>query len=160
MPDPESPFRYGPGLATDIELRWQERWAAAGTFRTPDAEGRPKFYILDMFPYPSGAGLHVGHPLGYIGTDVYARYWRMQGVNVLHAMGYDAFGLPAEQYAVQTGQHPRVTTEENVATMRRQLRALGLGHDPRRGIATTDVEYYRWTQWIFLQIFGSWYDEV
>ena len=113
-----------------------------------------------MFPYPSGAGLHVGHPLGYIGTDVYARYWRMQGCNVLHAMGYDAFGLPAEQYAVQTGQHPRVTTEANIANMRRQLRALGLGHDPRRGVATTDVPYYRWTQWIFLQIFNSWYDEV
>ena len=112
-----------------------------------------------MFPYPSGAGLHVGHPLGYIGTDVYARYARMSGENVLHAMGYDAFGLPAEQYAVETGQHPRVTTEANIATMRRQLRALGLGHDSRRGVATTDPAYYRWTQWIFLQIFDSWYDE-
>ena len=112
-----------------------------------------------MFPYPSGAGLHVGHPLGYIGTDVYARFMRMSGHNVLHAMGYDAFGLPAEQYAVQTGQHPRVTTEANIANMRRQLRALGLGHDPRRGVATTDVDYYRWTQWIFLQIFNSWYDD-
>ncbi|MBM3660972.1 MAG: leucine--tRNA ligase, partial [Actinobacteria bacterium] len=121
--------------------------------------GKPKLYVLDMFPYPSGAGLHVGHPLGYIGTDVFARYWRMRGRNVLHAMGYDAFGLPAEQYAVQTGQHPRVTTEANIANMRRQLRALGLGHDPRRGVATTDVPYYRWTQWIFLQIFDSWYDE-
>ena len=119
---------------------------------------RPKLYVLDMFPYPSGAGLHVGHPLGYIGTDVYARYQRMTGHNVLHTMGYDAFGLPAEQYAVQTGQHPRVTTEANIATMRRQLRRLGLGHDPRRSIATTDVGYYRWTQWIFLQIFNSWYD--
>ena len=137
------------------------------TRRTPSATsptgstevaGRPKLYVLDMFPYPSGAGLHVGHPLGYIGTDVYARYLRMTGHNVLHTMGYDAFGLPAEQYAVQTGQHPRVTTEANIANMRRQLRALGLGHDPRRGVATTDVDYYRWTQWIFLQIFDSWYD--
>ncbi len=112
-----------------------------------------------MFPYPSGTGLHVGHPLGYIGTDVYARFMRMRGHNVLHAMGYDAFGLPAEQYAVQTGQHPRATTEANVANMRRQLRALGLGHDPRRSIATTDVDYYRWTQWIFLQLYDSWYDD-
>ena len=112
-----------------------------------------------MFPYPSGAGLHVGHPLGYIGTDVYARFMRMSGHNVLHAMGYDAFGLPAEQYAVQTGQHPRATTEANIANMRRQLRALGLGHDPRRSVATTDVDYYRWTQWIFLQLFNSWYDD-
>ena len=112
-----------------------------------------------MFPYPSGAGLHVGHPLGYIGTDVYARFMRMRGHNVLHAMGYDAFGLPAEQYAVQTGQHPRATTEANVANMRRQLRALGLGHDPRRSVATTDVDYYRWTQWIFLQLYDAWYDD-
>ena len=119
---------------------------------------RPKLYVLDMFPYPSGAGLHVGHPLGYIGTDVYARYQRMTGHNVVHTMGYDAFGLPAEQYAVQTGQHPRATTEANIATMRRQLRRMGLGHDPRRSIATTDEGYYRWTQWIFLQIFNSWYD--
>ena len=111
-----------------------------------------------MFPYPSGDGLHVGHPLGFIGTDVYARYKRMTGHNVLHTMGFDAFGLPAEQYAVQTGQHPRVTTEANIANYRRQLRRLGLGHDPRRTIATTDVAYYRWTQWIFLQIFNTWYD--
>jgi leucyl-tRNA synthetase len=124
------------------------------------AAGKEKLYVLDMFPYPSGAGLHVGHPLGYIGTDVYARYWRMRGRNVLHAMGYDAFGLPAEQYALQTGQHPRTTTEANIANMRRQLRALGLGHDPRRGVATTDVAYYRWTQWIFLQIFDAWYDDA
>ena len=116
-------------------------------------------FVLDMFPYPSGVGLHVGHPLGFIATDVYARFQRMNGFNVLHAMGYDAFGLPAEQYAVQTGTHPRVTTEANIANMKRQLRALGLGHDPRRGPATTDVDYYRWTQWIFLQIYNSWYDD-
>ena len=131
---------------------------ARATGSTPSPTGS-KLYVLDMFPYPSGAGLHVGHPLGYIGTDVYARFMRMSGHNVLHAMGYDAFGLPAEQYAVQTGQHPRATTEANIANMRRQLRALGLGHDPRRGVATTDVAYYRWTQWIFLQIFNSWYDD-
>jgi len=161
--------RYGAILAGEIERRWQDRWEADRTFHTPNptglltegsesAAGKPKLFVLDMFPYPSGAGLHVGHPLGYIGTDVYARFQRMNGFNVLHAMGYDAFGLPAEQYAVQTGQHPRATTEGNIANMRRQLRALGLGHDPRRGIATTDVTYYRWTQWIFLQMFNAWYD--
>jgi leucyl-tRNA synthetase len=163
------PNRYDARLANEIEAKWQDRWEADRTFWTPNPAGlladvnaelaaREPLYILDMFPYPSGAGLHVGHPLGYIGTDVYARFMRMEGYNVLHAMGYDAFGLPAEQYAVQTGQHPRVTTEANIATMRRQLRALGLAHDPRRGIATTDVAYYRWTQWIFLKIYNSWYD--
>ena len=111
-----------------------------------------------MFPYPSGSGLHVGHPLGFIGTDVYARFKRMTRHNVLHTMGFDAFGLPAEQYAVETGQHPRITTEQNVANYRRQLRRLGLAHDPRRSISTTDPTYYRWTQWIFNQIFDAWYD--
>ncbi|HEX5615060.1 MAG TPA: class I tRNA ligase family protein [Acidimicrobiia bacterium] len=163
------PHRYDASLAGAIEAKWQDRWERERTFWTPNPTGlltedpqgvadRPPLFVLDMFPYPSGAGLHVGHPLGYIATDVYARFQRMQGRNVLHAMGYDAFGLPAEQYAVQTGQHPRVTTEANVANMKRQLRALGLGHDPRRGPATTDVAYYRWTQWIFLQIYNSWYD--
>ena len=112
-----------------------------------------------MFPYPSGTGLHVGHPLGFIGTDVLGRYLRMTGHNVLHAMGFDAFGLPAEQYAVQTGTHPRSTTEANIERYRAQLRRLGLAHDDRRSVATTDVDFYRWTQWIFLQIFNSWYDE-
>jgi len=169
---PDAPrYRYNAALANEIEAKWQERWDAERTFCAPnptgalsdgfaDVAGRRKLYVLDMFPYPSGAGLHVGHPLGYIGTDVYARFMRMRGHNVLHAMGYDAFGLPAEQYAVQTGQHPRATTEANVANMRRQLRALGLGHDPRRSISTTDVDYYRWTQWIFLQLFDAWYDDV
>ncbi len=163
-------FRYTAALANEIEAKWQDRWEAEHTFWAPNPTGllsegfehvadRPKLFVLDMFPYPSGAGLHVGHPLGYIGTDVYARFKRMAGHNVLHAMGYDAFGLPAEQYAVQTGQHPRVTTEANIGTMKRQLRALGLGHDPRRGVATTDVAYYRFTQWIFLQMFNSWYDD-
>src|SRR3546814_314658 len=134
-----------------VEKKWQGFWAEQQTFKAETGGGKPKYYVLDMFPYPSGTGLHVGHPLGYIGTDVYARYQRMTGHNVVHAMGYDAFGLPAEQYAVQTGQHPRTTTESNIATMRRQLRRLGLGHDPRRSIATIDEDYYRWTQWIFLQ---------
>ena len=114
---------------------------------------------MDMFPYPSGAGLHVGHPLGYIATDVYARYQRMTGHNVLHTLGFDAFGLPAEQYAVQTGTHPRVSTEANIENMKAQLRRLGLGHDKRRSFATIDPDYYKWTQWIFLQIFNSWYDD-
>jgi leucyl-tRNA synthetase len=168
--DDQPAHRYDARLAARIEAKWQDRWEAEHTFWTPNPAGAlaepnggraalDPLYVLDMFPYPSGAGLHVGHPLGYIGTDVYARFMRMEGRNVLHAMGYDAFGLPAEQYAVQTGQHPRVTTEQNIATMRRQLRALGLGHDPRRGPATTDPGYYRWTQWIFLQIYNAWYDE-
>src|SRR5205823_4804375 len=124
----------------------------------PEAIGREKVYLLDMFPYPSGAGLHVGHPLGFIGTDVLGRYLRMTGKTVLHAMGFDAFGLPAEQYAVQTGTHPRKTTEDNILRYKAQPRRLGLAHDQRRSVATTDVEFYRWTQWIFLQIYNSWYD--
>ena len=167
----EPTFRYTPALAQEIELRWQDRWAERGTFFAadpvgglPDGDGNfadpssSSFFVMDMFPYPSGAGLHVGHPLGYIATDVTARFRRMCGDNVLHALGFDAFGLPAEQYAVQTGQHPRVTTEANIANMQRQLRRLGLAHDPRRSFATTDSDYVRWTQWIFLQIFDSWYD--
>lgn len=166
--DDRLPFRYDAHLAGEIEQRWQDRWEADGTYHAPNPSGplgdpaaadREHLYVMDMFPYPSGAGLHVGHPLGYIATDVFARYHRMLGRNVLHPLGYDAFGLPAEQYAVQTGQHPRVTTEANIANMSRQLRRLGLGHDDRRSIATTDPDYYRWTQWIFLQIHDSWYDE-
>jgi len=159
--------RYTAEMADAIELRWQDYWEEHGTFHAPNPTGslatgeevpEQKFYVLDMFPYPSGQGLHVGHPLGYIATDVLGRYRRMNGDNVLHALAYDAFGLPAEQYAVQTGQHPRITTEENIATMRRQLRRLGLAHDDRRSFATTDPGYVRWTQWIFLQIFNSWFD--
>jgi leucyl-tRNA synthetase len=168
-PTDPPPFRYTAELAGRIESAWQDRWEREGTFHTPNptgplaagfdrVAGRPKRYVLDMFPYPSGEGLHVGHPLGYIGTDVYARYLRMRGFTVLHTMGFDAFGLPAEQYAVETGQHPRTTTEANIRTYRRQLQRLGLGHDLRRSVATTDVEFYRWTQWIFLQIFNAWYD--
>ena len=163
------PYRYTAELAQQIELAWQDRWEQRGTFAAPNPSGplsegfaavagRPHTYVLDMFPYPSGAGLHVGHPLGFIGTDVLARYLRMRGENVLHTMGFDAFGLPAEQYAVQTGTHPAITTNANIATYRRQLRRMGLGHDPRRSVSTADVDYYRWTQWIFLQVFNSWYD--
>jgi leucyl-tRNA synthetase len=166
--DAELPYRYNAVLAAQIEDRWQDRWQREGTFHAPNpsgpwadpaATGGDKVYLLDMFPYPSGSGLHVGHPLGFIGTDVLGRYLRMTGRTVLHAMGFDAFGLPAEQYAVQTGTHPRTTTEENIQRYKAQLRRLGLGHDERRSVATTDVEFYRWTQWIFLQIYNSWYDE-
>src|SRR5215212_9513875 len=168
-PGPDTPkHRYSAALAGEIEARWQDRWEDEHTFEAPNPAGplaqpakvggRPKLFILDMFPYPSGAGLHVGHPLGFIATDVYGRFKRMTGHNVLHTMGFDAFGLPAEQHAVQTGIHPRVNTEQNITTYRRQLRRLGLAHDPRRSVATTDVTYYRWTQWIFLQIFNAWYD--
>ncbi|MEU8762791.1 leucine--tRNA ligase [Streptomyces sp. NPDC048659] len=163
-----APHRYTAAMAADIEARWQDAWDAEGTYEAPNPTGdlagdaavvaRPKKFIMDMFPYPSGAGLHVGHPLGYIATDVFARHARMTGHNVLHTLGFDAFGLPAEQYAVQTGTHPRVSTEANMENMKVQLRRLGLGHDKRRSFATIDPEYYRWTQWIFLQIFNSWYD--
>src|SRR5690348_10008564 len=163
----EPAFRYTAAMAGEIEERWQAYWAQHGTFEAPNPSGPlatdtpvpgKKYFVLDMFPYPSGSGLHVGHPLGFIATDVFGRYQRMLGSNVLHAMGFDAFGLPAEQYAVQTGTHPRKTTEENVDRYRAQLRRLGLAYDDRRSFATTDVGYYRWTQWIFLQIFNSWYD--
>ncbi|WP_353942514.1 leucine--tRNA ligase [Streptomyces sp. HUAS MG91] len=168
-----APHRYTAAMAADIEARWQDFWDEKGTYEAPNPSGdlagetdearavaaRPKKFIMDMFPYPSGAGLHVGHPLGYIATDVFARFQRMNGHNVLHTLGFDAFGLPAEQYAVQTGTHPRTSTEANMENMKAQLRALGLGHDKRRSFATIDPEYYKWTQWIFLQIFNSWYDD-
>ncbi|MEU1091575.1 leucine--tRNA ligase [Streptomyces sp. NPDC005892] len=163
-----APHRYTAAMAADIEARWQDFWDAEGTYEAPNPTGdlagdpelaaKPKKFIMDMFPYPSGAGLHVGHPLGYIATDVYARHQRMSGHNVLHTLGFDAFGLPAEQYAVQTGTHPRISTEANMENMRAQLRRLGLGHDKRRSFATIEADYYKWTQWIFLQIFNSWYD--
>ncbi|RKN45635.1 leucine--tRNA ligase [Streptomyces hoynatensis] len=160
--------KYDAALAARIEARWQDYWDRNGTYQAPNPSGdladdpeqaaRPKLFVMDMFPYPSGAGLHVGHPLGYIATDVYSRFQRMTGHNVLHTLGFDAFGLPAEQYAVQTGTHPRVSTEANMEAYRAQLRRLGMGYDQRRSFATIDPEYYRWTQWIFLQIFNSWYD--
>jgi len=162
-------FRYNATFAATLESKWQDFWEENETFNTPNpagplaepekVAGREKLFVLDMFPYPSGAGLHVGHPLGYIGTDVFARFKRMTGFNVLHALGYDSFGLPAEQHAIATGIHPRVNTESNITNMRRQLRRLGLGHDPRRSVSTTDENYYRWTQWVFLQIFNSWFDK-
>ncbi|MFB6703404.1 leucine--tRNA ligase [Streptomyces sp. NPDC056333] len=163
-----APHRYTAAMAADIEARWQDFWDAHGTYEAPNPTGdladnpelaaKPKKFIMDMFPYPSGAGLHVGHPLGYIATDVFARHQRMTGHNVLHTLGFDAFGLPAEQYAVQTGTHPRASTEANMENMKSQLRRLGLGHDKRRSFATIEADYYKWTQWIFLQIFNSWYD--
>jgi leucyl-tRNA synthetase len=141
-----------------LEPRWQRFWEERKTFRTPDRSGKPKYYILDMFPYPSGAGLHVGHPEGYTATDILARYRRMRGANVLHPMGWDAFGLPAEQYAIETGTHPRLTTQRNIATFRRQIKMLGFSYDWDREIDTTDPSYFKWTQWIFLQLFDTWYD--
>lgn len=168
-PSDNTTHRYTPELAAHIESAWQQYWKDNGTFNAPNPVGplaedgkelpAEKLNVQDMFPYPSGAGLHVGHPLGYIATDTFARYNRMLGKNVLHTLGYDAFGLPAEQYAIQTGTHPRTTTEANIKNMRRQLGLLGLGHDPRRSVASTDPEFYKWTQWIFLQIYNSWFDE-
>jgi leucyl-tRNA synthetase len=168
--DPDAPrYRYTAELANRIEEAWQDNWNRMGTFNVPNPVGslapsdgsavpEDKMFVQDMFPYPSGEGLHVGHPLGYIATDVYARYFRMIGRNVLHALGFDAFGLPAEQYAVQTGTHPRTRTEANIVNFRRQLGRLGFGHDNRRSFSTTDAEFYKWTQWIFLQIFNAWFD--
>jgi leucyl-tRNA synthetase len=141
-----------------IEPRWQRYWLEDKTFRTPDVSEKPKLYVLDMFPYPSGSGLHVGHPEGYTATDILCRYRRMRGFNVLHPMGWDAFGLPAEQYAIKTGTHPRQTTEQNITTFRRQIRMLGFSYDWDREVDTTDPDYVRWTQWIFLQLFDTWYD--
>jgi leucyl-tRNA synthetase len=169
-PLPETPpLRYTAALAAQIEARWQDRWEREGTFRAPNPVGDlappsgqqlpvDKTYVLDMFPYPSGAGLHVGHPLGYIGSDVWGRFLRMTGHNVLHTIGFDAFGLPAEQYAIRTGTHPAVTTEANIERYRAQLRRLGFGHDERRSVSTIDPEFLRWTQWIFTRLFESYYD--
>lgn len=174
MPASAPGHRYTAELAGEIEARWQRNWADQHAYEAPNPVGPlagdlsafggasaaddAKVFIQDMFPYPSGSGLHVGHPLGFIASDVFARYQRMTGHNVLHTMGFDAFGLPAEQYAVQTGTHPRTTTEENIERYLGQIRRLGLGHDERRRVATTDVDFYRWTQWIFLQIYNAWYD--
>ncbi|MBD1393129.1 leucine--tRNA ligase [Mucilaginibacter glaciei] len=143
----------------DIEKKWQKFWADNNTFAAKNNSDKPKYYVLDMFPYPSGAGLHVGHPLGYIASDIFARYKRLKGFNVLHPMGYDSFGLPAEQYAIQTGQHPSVTTEDNIATYRRQLDQIGFSFDWSREVRTSSAGYYKWTQWIFMQLFNSWYNK-
>lgn len=145
---------------TEIEKKWQKYWADNKTYKASDTSDKPKYYVLDMFPYPSGAGLHVGHPLGYIASDIMARYKRHKGFNVLHPMGYDSFGLPAEQYAIQTGQHPKITTEENIARYRTQLDKIGFSFDWDREVKTSDPDYYKWTQWIFIQIFNSWYNKT
>ena len=147
--------RYNPAT---IEPKWQAYWEQHATFAAPRLPEGPKLYVLDMFPYPSGDGLHVGHPEGYTATDIVCRFARMQGKSVLHPMGWDAFGLPAEQHAIKTGVHPRVQTEKNIATFRRQLKMLGFSYDWDRELATTDVDYFRWTQWIFLQLFDTWFD--
>jgi leucyl-tRNA synthetase len=143
---------------SEIEKKWQARWASEKTFKADNNSYKPKYYVLDMFPYPSGSGLHVGHPLGYIASDIIARYKRHQGYNVLHPMGYDSFGLPAEQYAIQTGQHPAVTTEQNINRYRQQMDKIGFSYDWEREVRTSDPDYYKWTQWIFIQLFESWYN--
>ena len=143
-----------------IEQRWQAYWDGHGTFKAEQPSAKPKYYVLDMFPYPSGAGLHVGHPLGYIASDIYARYKRLKGFNVLHPMGFDAYGLPAEQYAIQTGQHPAVTTEKNISRYKKQLRGIGFSFDWDREVRTCDPAYYKWTQWVFIRLFESWYDKT
>lgn len=143
----------------EIENKWQRFWAEKQTYKVENTSSKPKYYVLDMFPYPSGAGLHVGHPLGYIASDIFSRYKRLKGFNVLHPMGYDSFGLPAEQYAIQTGQHPALTTEQNINTYRRQLDQIGFSFDWSREVRTSDPAYYKWTQWIFMQLFNSWYNQ-
>ena len=142
----------------EVEAKWRAKWASEKTYKSEIKNDQPKCYVLDMFPYPSGAGLHVGHPLGYIASDIYARYKRLKGFNVLHPMGYDSFGLPAEQYAIQTGQHPAITTEENINRYREQLDKIGFSFDWDREVRTSDPSYYKWTQWVFIQLFNSWYD--
>ena len=142
-----------------IENKWQQYWEDREIYKTPDDPGKPKYYVLDMFPYPSGAGLHVGHPLGYIATDITSRYKRSKGYNVLHPMGFDSFGLPAEQYAIKTGQHPATTTDENIKRFKEQLGVLGFSYDWSREVRTSDPSYYKWTQWIFLKLFNSYFDK-
>ncbi|MEO5998037.1 MAG: leucine--tRNA ligase [Chitinophagaceae bacterium] len=142
----------------NIEQKWQQQWQDTNAYKVSNESAKPKFYVLDMFPYPSGAGLHVGHPLGYIGSDIYSRYKRLKGFNVLHPMGYDSFGLPAEQYAIERGQHPAITTDQNIKTFRSQLDKIGFSYDWSRELRTSDPSYYKWTQWIFLKLFNSWYN--
>jgi leucyl-tRNA synthetase len=150
-----SQAEYNPG---EIEKYWQNVWRKNHAYQVDIDKDKPKYYVLDMFPYPSGAGLHVGHPLGYIASDIVSRYKRLNGFNVLHPMGYDAFGLPAEQYAVETGQHPSITTENNIQRYRFQLDRIGFSYDWDREVRTSDPYYYRWTQWIFMQLFNHWYN--
>ena len=141
-----------------IEKKWQRYWEENQTFKATENTDKPKYYVLDMFPYPSGAGLHVGHPLGYIASDIVSRYKRAKGFNVLHPMGFDAFGLPAEQYAIQTGQHPAITTEQNIGRYIEQLKNIGFSYEWEREVRTSDPSYYKWTQWIFMQLFNSYYN--
>lgn len=141
------------------EQKWQRFWDDNHTYQPEDHSDKPKYYVLDMFPYPSGAGLHVGHPLGYIASDIVSRYKRLKGYNVLHPMGFDSFGLPAEQYAIQTGQHPAITTEQNLARYIEQLKNIGFSYDWTREVRTSDPSYYKWTQWIFMELFRSWYNK-
>nr|MCU0449666.1 class I tRNA ligase family protein [Bernardetiaceae bacterium] len=142
----------------EIEPKWHQKWAEKKVYKTENDPSKPKYYVLDMFPYPSGAGLHVGHPLGYIATDIVSRYRRLRGYNVLHPMGFDSFGLPAEQYAIETGQHPALTTAKNIDTYKKQLGKIGMDYDWDREVQTSDPSYYKWTQWIFAQLFDAWYD--
>ena len=159
MDDRRKPYPFD-----QFEPKWQAVWEQQQFFHAPNPgekgfdETKPKFYVLDMFPYPSGAGLHVGHPEGYTATDIIARYKRMRGFNVLHPMGWDAFGLPAEQYAIKSGQHPEITTRQNISHFKSQLKRIGFSYDWQREISTTDPRYYKWTQWIFLQIYNSWFN--
>jgi leucyl-tRNA synthetase len=143
----------------EVEQKWRQFWDENQTYKTEIDHSKPKYYVLDMFPYPSGAGLHVGHPLGYIASDIVSRYRRLKGFNVLHPMGFDSFGLPAEQYAIQTGQHPAITTEDNIATYIRQLKQIGFSYDWSREVRTSDPKFYKWTQWIFMQLFNHYYDK-
>src|SRR5688572_23793952 len=143
----------------EIEKKWQQYWEKNKTFRAENHSPKSKYYVLDMFPYPSGAGLHVGHPLGYIASDIITRYKRLHGLNVLHPMGWDSFGLPAEQYAIQTGQHPAITTEQNIKRYREQMDRIGFSFDWDREVRTSDPAFYKWTQWIFIQLFNSWYNK-
>jgi leucyl-tRNA synthetase len=148
-------MKYNPN---EVETKWQKYWSENQTFAAKNNSDKPKYYVLDMFPYPSGAGLHVGHPLGYIASDIYARFKRHKGFNVLHPQGYDSFGLPAEQYAIQTGQHPDKTTKENISRYREQLDKIGFSFDWTREVRTSNADYYKHTQWIFIQLFNSWYN--
>ena len=145
---------------SDIEQKWQKAWNDANAYAVSNESDKPHYYVLDMFPYPSGAGLHVGHPLGYIASDIYSRYKRQCGFNVLHPMGFDAYGLPAEQYAIQTGQHPEVTTNKNIERYISQLRKIGFCYDWSRAVKTCDPQFYHWTQWAFIQMFNHYYDNV
>ncbi|MBL4591151.1 MAG: class I tRNA ligase family protein, partial [Phycisphaerales bacterium] len=162
--EPSIAYRYTAQVADELETRWQNQWDADNAFHQPNPGedgfdgSKPKYFCMDMFPYPSGAGLHVGHPEGYTATDIISRYKRMKGFNVLHPMGWDAFGLPAEQYAIQTGVHPVVTTRNAIDNFRRQLKRFGFSYDWSREFGTIDESYYRWTQWIFLQVYHAWFD--